>query len=265
MTESRTLHVEPESETGFYDHPAWYDVLHAPGTAAQVDMLERLHRQYGNGGMRFLEPACGTGRHLRVLAQRGYDATGYDINDHMLDYARRRLQRLGLSNAHVLHGDMTTFQQNARFDVAFNLINTFRHLVKPADVRAHLDCIGASLRRGGLYILGVDLVDYDCVQHQEDVWAAQRGSCRVDHVMMSLPPTRRQRIERIINHITVTTPKRQVYFSSAYALRSYDLRQWKATLKESPFEQVASFDFEGARLGELDATTRDLNAVLRKR
>lgn len=265
MTEERTLEVEPESETGFYDHPAWYDVLHAPGTADQITMLERIHRRFGNGGRCFLEPACGTGRHLRVLAQRGYHATGYDINHNMLTYARRRLERLGLSDAAVFEGDMTSFQQRASFDVAFNLINTFRHLTKPRDVDDHFECIASSLRKGGLYVVGVDLVDYDNVQHLEDNWSASRGSCRIDHVMMSLPPDRRNRRERIINHITVTTPKRQVYFSSSYQLRSYDLRQWQTLVDKSPFELVAAFDFEGHPVADFDVTTRDINAVLRKK
>ena len=62
----------------WYRLPAWYDILHAAGTAEEVDGLEaiasRWVRPASRGPMRWLEPACGTGRYLRVIAGRGGEA-----------------------------------------------------------------------------------------------------------------------------------------------------------------------------------------------
>jgi ubiquinone/menaquinone biosynthesis C-methylase UbiE len=40
---------------------------------------------------RVLDVACGTGRFLEELADRGYQVTGVDVSPHMLDVARRRV------------------------------------------------------------------------------------------------------------------------------------------------------------------------------
>ena len=54
-----------------YDDPAVYDILHTPGTAREIDVLEFIEATCGQPGGRWYEPACGTGRYLRVAAGRG--------------------------------------------------------------------------------------------------------------------------------------------------------------------------------------------------
>lgn len=252
--------VEPKS---FYDCPQWYDIVHAKGTAAEVDQLVRINRRFGNGGKRWLEPACGTGRHLRVLAQRGYEATGYDSSAVMLDYARARLAARGL-RARLHRGDMATFARSAAFDLVFNLINTFRHMLDPLDALAHLNCIARSLHPRGVYVLGLDLVDYDDPDHGEEVWAARRGSCKVCHVMFNLPPDRRRRRERIINHLIVDRPSGRACFESHYDLLSYNLAEWLNLLEESELECVGAFDFAWAPI-DINGFTRDANMILKRR
>lgn len=180
-----------DSPTAFYDHPCWYDIVHAKGTAAEIDFLESIVHQYcrtpraravvrairrGTGvgvlpieiapSLHWLEPACGTSRHLAVLTRRHptHLLCGYDTNPHMLDYARRRMSRTGHQHVHVANADMTTFRADCnrprlpKFDIAFNTINTFRHLLDPGQALAHLTNTAASLARGGIYVLGTDRV-----------------------------------------------------------------------------------------------------------
>ena len=252
-----------EPTRSLYDCPQWYDIVHQAGTAAEVTHLERINREFGTGGRDWLEPACGTGRFLSVLARRGYRVVGYDRSETMLDYARRRLAppaRL----ARVVEGDMATFVRPRFFDFAFNLINTFRHIHAAAQARAHLDCIARSLRPGGVYVLGIDLVDYDDPQAGEEVWTASRGSCKVRHIMFSIPPDRTTRRERIINHLIVDRPSGRECSQSHYDLRSYDLGQWLDLLDSSELECAASFDFAWQPI-VITGFTRDVNLVLKHR
>ena len=73
------------------------------------------------------EPACGTGRLLFRLGKAGYQVSGLDLNARAVDYCNRRLERHGLP-ASVWVGDMIDFRLRSRVDVAFNMINSFRHL-----------------------------------------------------------------------------------------------------------------------------------------
>ncbi len=237
-------------------------MVHEKGTAAEVTRLERLSREFGTGGRDWLEPACGTGRFLRVLARRGYRVVGYDVHPSMLAYARRRLA--AHRGAQVLEGDMARFCRPRSFDFAFNLINTFRHVLDEDAALAHLNCIARSLRPGGVYLLGIDLVDYDDPQPGEEVWNAQRGRCRVRHIMFSVPPDRRTRRERIINHLIVDRPSGRECFESHYDLRSYSLGEWLDLLDASDLECIATYDFEWQPI-VLTGFSRDVNLVLRRR
>ncbi len=255
--------VDERQPRSFYDCPQWYDIVHAAGTAAEVTQLERLNRKFGTGGRRWLEPACGTGRFLRVLARRGYKPVGYDANPMMLDYARRRLRSHNL-RAQLCEGDMAAFMRPGAFDLAFNLINTFRHLLEPLEAVAHLNCIAQSLRPGGVYVLGIDLVDYDDPQPGEETWIARRGRCQVRHIMFNIPPEPHLRRERIINHLIVDKPSGRETYHSHYDLQSYNLAEWLYLLDESELQCVAAFDFDWQSI-DVNGYTRDANFVLKRK
>lgn len=247
---------------GFYDHPAWYDLLHLAGTSEEIDHLETINHEFGRGGDRWLEPACGAGRYLRVLARRGVRATGYDINERATEFARGRLARSGL-RAEVILADMTTFVRERSFDFAFNTINTFRHLMTDRSALAHLRVTAKSLKPDGLYVVGVDLADYDLPIPEEEVWTARRGRLSIKHLMIADPPARPLRRERIINHITVSTPSQRREFQFAYNLRSYDFDEWNALIAKSPFEIAATFSFAWKPM-RFGYGARDVNFVLRR-
>ena len=64
-----------------YADPTVYDILYTPGTAAEIDALERVERSLAGDRLRpdrlWFEPACGTGRCLRVAAGRGRRVAGF--------------------------------------------------------------------------------------------------------------------------------------------------------------------------------------------
>lgn len=237
-----------KAASALYDDPRVYESVHRPGTAEEAALLRDVFALHGNGGRRWLEPACGTGRLLAALAGRGFSVCGYDVSLPALDYARRRLRRFG-SRARVFPGDMRSFRAPGPFDAAFNLIGTIRHLLRDADVLAHLRLVAAMLAPGGIYIVGLDLVDYDLAEDDEETWPG--------HVMMSLAPDRRRRRERIVNFISHGGR----LIEASYDLRSYSREQWRALLAKSPLRVVDERLFPA--LGA-PAAVRDALYVLKK-
>ncbi len=240
-----------------YAVPAVYDILHTPGTAGEVDLLERLAERFGAPGgkrRRWLEPACGTGRYLRVLAGRGRRAAGFDLDEGMLDYAHRSLRRRRTNRrVRLVRADMTAFADHfepASFDVAFVLVNSFRHLLRPSDVETHLGEMAAVLRPGGLYVVGISLSLYGEEDPSEDEWIGRRGSCTVRQLVQYLPPGRGTRRETVISHVEIERPRGIEVLDSTYALRSYDETQWRAALRGTDFERAASVDDRGRTLGD---------------
>ena len=85
-------------ELDWYETPEYYDIVFDAGTEREADFLEAVRAEYGKGrGRRVLEPACGSGRLVEAMARRGWRVTGFDLSPAMLDYARARLTRAGVS------------------------------------------------------------------------------------------------------------------------------------------------------------------------
>ncbi len=238
---------------GLYADASVYDILQTPGTAAEVDGFERVEAAWGGASGRadrlWFEPACGTGRYLRVAAGRGRRVGGYDRDPGMVAYAARRLGPV------VRTADMTDPMvpgvRPGAVSFAFNPVNTIRHLPDDAAVLAHLAQVAWLLAAGGLYVVGISLTDYDWLEPEEDLWEAARGRCRVSQLVNYLPPepgTPRARLETVVSHLTITRPGGVEHRDDHYDLRTYDARQWRRLVERSALRRVASCDGEGQPL-----------------
>jgi SAM-dependent methyltransferase len=247
----------------FYDDPALYDLIHADGTGDEVWLLDSLAERHGNGGKRALEPACGTGRYLPGLLRLGWRVCGYDLSPKMAAYAKERLSKWG-KKASIVQGNMISFESKEKFDLAFNTLSTFRHLLTEREALAHLRSTYDALNPGGIYILGLDLADYGNDLPDEEFWTARRGGKTIKHVMMTLPPEARKRRERIINFVTYPTARGEKVLESSYDLRSYDSGELANLILKTKFSLPASYGYDG-RPASLCGTERALWLVLKKK
>jgi SAM-dependent methyltransferase len=258
-----------------YSIPDVYDVLHAPGTAREVGMCLRAAKRYAGEGAKaakfWVEPACGTGRYVRGLAGRGCHALGIDLAEPMIEYARQR-SRAGGENkgtARFEVGDMTALDETAgrgKFDAAMNLINSIRHLSSDKELDNHLASTAASLKAGGVYIVGLSVALYGAETDSEDVWTGARGRMKVSQVIQYVPPTATRgaaaRVERAYSHITVSSPSGTREYVSSYALRCYSRKQWLDAIERSPLRLAAVVNEAGK---EIDIPTLGYGIfVLRK-
>ena len=225
-------------------------MLHTPGTAREVDGLERIAAQYAaTPDGHWLEPACGSARYLRVAARRGRRVTGFDLEPAMIAYARERFDALGL-DAHLFEADMTDFARSMRAKAAFafNTINTIRHLPNDDAMRAHFADTARALTKGGVYAVGMGVTLASWTDPVEDVWTARRGTTLLTQVVQYLPPTGESRTEQVLSHVTLATPTGERHSDSAYTLRAYTREQWLALIDSSDMELVATVDEDGYQL-----------------
>lgn len=233
-----------------YVAPWIYDLLMTPGTAREADVLQRIHRRWTGDAARrlpWLEPACGSGRLLRVLAGRGRRLIGYDADPAMIDYARASLDRRGLGNrARAVVADMADPGRVVRSGAsgfAFNPWNSLRHLRDDAMLQAHLTATAAALAPGGVYAVGLSLADPGGIPHEEDVWTAARGRCRVLQVINWEPLSGRR--ERAHVQVVIRRPRGEEHRTATYDLRTYTEVQWDRAVAASPFRTAASLDLHG--------------------
>lgn len=242
---------------GLYGQPELYDILHDPDSVWEVGGLFKIARRFlgrrDPATMRWLEPACGTGRYLRLAAKRGVRVVGFDRSPEMISYAKSRLKEVGASRrAKLFVEDMVGFEREvdpASIDMAFNLINTIRHLPSDRAMLTHLKGVRGVLKPDGIYVVGISLSAYGREEPDEDIWRGKRGRVEVTQIINFEPATNGagpgSRVEMVYSHMMVRTPKGESHYDDVYGLRSYDLAQWRAIVSRAGFERISTIDEQG--------------------
>jgi SAM-dependent methyltransferase len=114
-----------------------------------VDVHIGFARRFGGP---VLELACGTGRLLGPLARAGFAVTGVDSSPAMLDRARQRLERLGVS-ATLVEQRLETLQLDRQFRTLVLGLDSFGLLIKRDDQLNALRAMRAHTTHDGRLIL----------------------------------------------------------------------------------------------------------------
>ncbi len=145
------------SSEKYYTHRAEYYDLFAQRqrsdreTRREIEFLEHAFATHATRPIkRILDVACGGGRHIVGLAQRGYRCTGYDLTRERIDAARARARRAGVS-LELRQGDATKLRLASKFDAILALYILFL-LPSDDDVKRCLVQIHNLLLPGGILI-----------------------------------------------------------------------------------------------------------------
>ncbi|MEQ8785560.1 MAG: class I SAM-dependent methyltransferase [Pirellulaceae bacterium] len=247
-----------------YDYPAYYDLVFGSDWKSEFDFLRACFELHARGVVRRLfEPACGTGRLLYRLGAAGFEASGLDLNPRAVAYCNRRLARHALAESAFV-GDMTDFRLRRKVDAAFNTINSFRHLQTEQAARAHLECMAAAVRQGGVYLLGLHLTPRGYRGDQES-WSARRGHLQVNTHMQTTEYDPRRRLEAFSMSYDVYTPTRAFRLIDEVRFRTYTPTQFNRLLAAvGKFDVAATYDFayDTQEPIVVDAATEDVVFVL---
>jgi len=255
-----------------YDHPKYYDLVFGSDCAAELRFIEQCSARYlqGKRCRRMFEPACGTGRLLSRLAKRGYAVSGIDLNSKAIEFCNARLVRGGFKPTTFV-ADMSDFVLPSgvpKFDVAFNTINSFRHLRSDREGIGHFRSMAAAIRDGGLYLLGLHLRPTEANPSETESWSARRGHLMVKTHMWTLERDLPKRLERFGIEFEIYTPLRQFRIEDELLLRSYTDRELRSLIQRSGgWDVVATYDFQYQidQPIDVDGTCEDVVYVLRRR
>ncbi len=127
----------------------WYDLIYSfKDYAGEVDRLRgMLEARARRPLLRLLDVACGTGEHLRFLREF-YEVEGIDLNETMLEVARRKLPGVPLH-----HGDMLDFHLGRRFDAVVCLFSAIGYLRTADELTAGVAHMARHLEPGGVLVV----------------------------------------------------------------------------------------------------------------
>ncbi|MFV0443401.1 MAG: class I SAM-dependent DNA methyltransferase [Planctomycetaceae bacterium] len=250
-----------------YDYPKYYDLLFGSDCQAELRFLQGCFNKHGRKNTkRLFEPACGTGRLLIKLAQKGFEVAGLDLNPNAVEFCNDRFERHDYPRS-VFVGDMSDFTVKKRYDAAFNTINSFRHLSTEKQAEAHLQCVAAALQPGGLYILGLHLTPKTGPYTEEESWTARRGHLSINSYMWTKQRDLKKRNEKLGLQFDIYTPTETFRLEDEMNYRTYSAQQFDSLLKKTAVFEIAElydFHYKLNRPIKIDERTEDVVYILRK-
>lgn len=131
----------------YTDLSGYYDLMCADiDYAAQSHCIHRLHQLFGNAGNRHLDLACGTGPHVRHFIDAGYQSSGLDINQPMLNRAAIRCPE-----ARFYLQDMCGFAVDQPLDLITCFLYSIHYSAGIERLKACIASAHRALITGGLF------------------------------------------------------------------------------------------------------------------
>lgn len=132
-----------------------YDQLYAEKSyQSECDLVEEAFRRHAPGQTKtLLDVGCGTGAHSIELASRGYQVTGVDLSQAMLDHAVAKAQATAPGmRPSFLQGDARSFDTGRTHDAAIMMFAVVGYLTTNDDVLAGLRNIRRQLAPGAVFV-----------------------------------------------------------------------------------------------------------------
>ncbi len=127
----------------------YYDAIYSfKDYAAEAARIEAIIGEKGrSGGRHLLDVGCGTGAHLVHLREH-FEVTGIDMDEAMLQIARRRLPDVTFHQA-----DMAQFDLGVRFDAVVCLFSAIGYTRTLKRMRQAVSAMARHLVRGGVLLI----------------------------------------------------------------------------------------------------------------
>lgn len=131
----------------YTDLSGYYDLMCADiDYRAQSQSARRLHQFFGGDGRAHLDLACGTGPHIRHFLDAGYQSSGLDLNQPMLDKAQLRCPE-----ARFMRQNMCDFTLAEPVDLITCFLYSIHYSASIAKLKTCISSVAAALKPGGVF------------------------------------------------------------------------------------------------------------------
>jgi SAM-dependent methyltransferase len=143
----------------FGAYSRYYNLLYKDKDyAGEAEYVRSLIDKHCPQARTVLDLGCGTGRHDLLLTQMGYQVTGVDQSEEMLNIAKShhstKHQAPSAKNQEITfqQGDIRTVRLGTTFDVVISLFHVMSYQTTNEDLTAAFATVRAHLKPGGLFI-----------------------------------------------------------------------------------------------------------------
>lgn len=219
--------------------PYYDEVMSVVPYKQWVQYLRKIFKRYAWTPKKILDIATGTGSVAFLLAEQGYQVTGIDLSDQMIDIARRKIPKSGVGDSVAfLCQDATRLDlPEEEYDVAISLFDSLNYILTAKGLQDAFAGAFKALIPGGGFIFDVNS-EYALEKNlfsQDNLWDE---SASVKHLWTSTY-NKRTRMATVDMQFYLPNGKafREVHKERAH--RHHDIVQF---LHDAGFEYLDAFD-----------------------
>jgi len=161
-----------------YDNPKYYEIAFSfRDIVSEVDIFEECFERFSLIPVRStLELSCGPSPHMEELVKRGYEYTGLDLSEPMLNYGKQKACNIG-GEVNLLKANMVDFSLAGRVDFVFITLGSL-YVKNSNELISHFQCVEKVLKNGGLYLLDW-CIRFDALSNMRDSWQIEKNGVTI--------------------------------------------------------------------------------------
>ena len=163
-------------------------------------LLELFYRYNVSPGAAITELGCGTGRMTRLLSEDGFDMTGIDLSEEMLEIARKNGASKAVNNTQkyelksgikYLHQDMRELSLPDKQDAIISICDSMNYLLFVDDLYKTMSAVKSNLKPDGVFIFDLKTEYFFVNELDGEIFSEDMGDfayiwrnqySKVDHV-----------------------------------------------------------------------------------
>ncbi len=196
--------------------------------------IQALLARFAPTATRVVDLACGTGNMSFAIHRLGYEVTGVDCSEAMLEVAREKSAGTSVEFAQQ---DLRQLGGLGPFDAATCLYDSFNYLLAPADIDAALRGALGIVQPGGLFVFDI-CTERNSLHYFRDMRHSERGPGFSYERHSIYDPARR--LQR--NHFRIRRDESDVACEETHVQRIYSVATVAAQVEASAWELLALFD-----------------------
>lgn len=139
-----------------------------------VEYTVELFKRFGHKPKRVLDLACGTGTATIELSCRGFEVTGLDSSQRMLETFK---SKRGAKNVEIIQGDMRKFRLRHPVDAVTCYFDSINYLTEERDLKRCFRCVYDALAEKGIF-----LFDMNTIYGLAKVWGTNTLIREIDNI-----------------------------------------------------------------------------------
>lgn len=210
------------------------------------EYLHGLLLEYGVEDGLVLDLGCGTGTMTEILASKGYDMTGVDFSEEMLDIAMQKRTKSGHDILYLMQ-DMREFELYGTVRAIVSICDSMNYLTEDGDLEQVFRLANNYLDPGGLFIFDMN-TEYKYREMLGDqTIAEERENCSFiwDNYYYEEEKINEYQLSLFVEDLVLSEKTGQDIcrkFQEMHYQRAYSLAEVKAALEVAGMEFIAAYD-----------------------